>query len=367
MSMTDEKTKSNPKYIEIAEKLRQCILDGLYRPDDQLPTEAELTESFGASRQTVRHALALLENQGFLRRVRGSGTYVSGSPYARAQDNANAIGLICTYPDSYLFPSLISGIDEVVARRGASFRFSATKNRFDNERRILLEYLQNPIDGLIIEGTKAGLPNPNLDLYKQLQGKGVPMLFINSYYKELPHSISIVTDDFQGGYDAVAYLHGCGFQRIAGIFKFDDLQGHGRMQGFLSAKYKLELPFSDDDIFLYGTPQKGPNSVLGQIPQFMSKIKQYDALVCYNDEIAVQVHDLMQQNHLSVPKNLGIISFDNTVYAELGSLRLTSFAHPQKEMGLLAAEKLCNIIDGKQEESLVLPWKLVERESTRLF
>ena len=61
----------------------------------------------------------------------------------------------------------------------------ATNNRVDNERRIINELLQKPIDGLLVEGTKSALPNPNLDLYRKLRRHGIPVLFLNGYYRDL--------------------------------------------------------------------------------------------------------------------------------------------------------------------------------------
>jgi len=48
-----------------------------YRPGDQLPSEPELAAAYAVSRATVREALQSLENEGVVRRVHGSGTFVN--------------------------------------------------------------------------------------------------------------------------------------------------------------------------------------------------------------------------------------------------------------------------------------------------
>ena len=67
---------SGHKYQELALKLRQDIRNGVYRTGQRLPSENELTAATGYSRQTVRQAMALLEDEGLTDRIRGSGTYV---------------------------------------------------------------------------------------------------------------------------------------------------------------------------------------------------------------------------------------------------------------------------------------------------
>ncbi|WP_405099550.1 GntR family transcriptional regulator [Micromonospora sp. NBC_01412] len=62
-----------PKYRQIATELRGQIVSGALREGDRLPTEPQLQEQYGASRNTVRDATALLVNEGLVHRVPGRG------------------------------------------------------------------------------------------------------------------------------------------------------------------------------------------------------------------------------------------------------------------------------------------------------
>lgn len=68
-----------PKYLQIRELLVRR-LGSDYQPGDRFPTEQSLTDQFGVSRETVREALAGLEQDGILRRHRGKGTFVVRLP-----------------------------------------------------------------------------------------------------------------------------------------------------------------------------------------------------------------------------------------------------------------------------------------------
>ncbi|MER6098226.1 GntR family transcriptional regulator [Streptomyces sp. NPDC001728] len=54
------------RYLEIAEAVRQAILEGEYAVGAQLPSEAELVARWAASRGTVRQAVAVLESEGLV-------------------------------------------------------------------------------------------------------------------------------------------------------------------------------------------------------------------------------------------------------------------------------------------------------------
>lgn len=65
-----------PRYRRIVADLRELVESGELRPGDALPSEAELSEKYGVSRGTARHALAELEGAGLVEAVHGKGRYV---------------------------------------------------------------------------------------------------------------------------------------------------------------------------------------------------------------------------------------------------------------------------------------------------
>lgn len=68
---------SEKLYMQVTEHIREKIISGSYRLGDQIPTEVELAATFGVSRPTVRQALSCLAMEGYLLRIKGSGTFVS--------------------------------------------------------------------------------------------------------------------------------------------------------------------------------------------------------------------------------------------------------------------------------------------------
>lgn len=68
-----------PRHEQISDWLRDQIEEGVYTPNDQLPSESELGEKFEVSRITVRSALQTLENENRIYRRQGLGSFVSES------------------------------------------------------------------------------------------------------------------------------------------------------------------------------------------------------------------------------------------------------------------------------------------------
>ena len=98
------------KYIEIVNYIKELIETKQLIDGDMLYSENELSFMFNVSRQTVRHAIQLLEEEKLVYRVRGSGTYITE---VRKIDltKRNRIAVVTTYVDSYIFPKTIQGIE----------------------------------------------------------------------------------------------------------------------------------------------------------------------------------------------------------------------------------------------------------------
>lgn len=78
---------TTPLYVQIRDSLVAAIEDGSLRPGDKLPSEPELSATFRVGRPTVRQALALLRQEGWIATRRGAGTFV-----ARADRSISLLG-----------------------------------------------------------------------------------------------------------------------------------------------------------------------------------------------------------------------------------------------------------------------------------
>lgn len=350
---------NSPKYSILADAIRGKIQNGTYRDGDKLPSENELSEQYGYSRQTVRQAFGVLEEEGLLRRERGSGTYVHRKRKQSAK--TMTIGVITTYITDYIFPSIIRGIESELSRRGYSLTLGVTKNRVENENKILHSFLEKKVDGIIVEGTKTALPNPNLSLYKQLDECGIPYVFINGFYREFP-CVHITTNDRECGEAAAKYLireKRC--KKLGGIFKSDDMQGHERYAGFAGGILQCQKEL-DDDTVIWFTTSETESLFTNQADTIFKRLEGCDGIVCYNDQIAYSLIRLLENHSIKVPENAAVTGCDNANLLEYSSLKITTFEHPKEKMGIAAANKIINLIENTQlEKSEVLKMAMINK------
>ncbi len=353
------------KYEHIVSWVRGEIESGALKRGDRIPSESVLTEQFQVSRQTVRRALEALTSEGVVESRRGSGTYISVNT-RRYTGREIRIAVMLTFVDTYIFPALIKGIESVLSEAGCTLQLAVTDNAVEKEKMLLKEFLRSgSIDGLIAETVKSGLPNPNLGLYRDLEKAGIPVLFVNSFYRdlEIPH---VSLDDKAAGYLAAKHLAECGHTRIGGIFKADDGQGHLRYAGYTGALMEREIKVRSESVIWIDSDEL--KNMEKESEKFLRRLKGCTACVCYNDETAYKMVSIFEKAGIRVPEAVSVVGIDNSSLAKLCPVRLTSVRNPVEALGQKAAEQITGAICRKEKmETFEFEPELVVRSSVRVI
>ena len=353
-----------PKYITVVNWVRDQINSGKLTVGDRLPSEHELSDCFGLSRQTVRHAIDVLEQQKLVSRRQGSGTYIGESTRGERRERFGNIAVISTYVDSYIFPPVLRGIEGALSAAGYTTQIAFTSNRISSEGDILKNLINRRyIDGLIVEPAKSALPNPNLHYYREFMKLQIPILFFNSNYPELglPY---VSLDDQKVAAKATDYLIRAGHHQIGGIFKSDDGQGHCRYSGFLHSILEAGIKLKSRNVVWIDTDDFRH---LERIEEYLFyRLEGCTAVLCYNDEIAYLLAGFCQKRGIRVPEDLSIISIDNSDLATIGDVQITSIPHPMETLGKKVGENMVKMIANPYfDGTWLFDSEVIERDSVK--
>ena len=354
---------TNYKYLKIKDWLLEGINNNTFKYGEKLPSEKALMNRFSVSRQTVRNAIDVLEKEGDIKRVKGSGMFVNKN----LKDIRNkTVGVLLSYFDEYVFPFIVGSIQSELTDRGYSIDLGITYNKLDLEKKYLERMLDSNFSGLIVEGTKTGLPNPNLYLYEELYKRNVPVVFIHNYYPAL-HYPSVLMDDVRLSCKLTEMLIENGHRNIAGLFKFDDLQGHRRYEGYVKALTEANIPINEDNIGWFSTSSRDSMFVYQDKP-ILKNIQKCSAVVCYNDQLATRLYSYFRENGINVPNDISVVGFDN-LFPEYFNSKFTSANHPKGEIGKEAVKILFNMIeegmDSYIDKKIVIETNIVLRNSVK--
>ncbi|MCI9067181.1 MAG: FadR family transcriptional regulator [Lachnospiraceae bacterium] len=134
-----ERTRENGKTYEyLFNYFSEQILAGNLKLNDKLPTEREIAEKHGISRNSVRETMHMLEIMGLIECVQGSGNYIRCDPMSYMLRSANMIMALMETDPSEIF-YLRNGNEYAAVKLAVSH---ATKEELENMRHVLLEMEQ---------------------------------------------------------------------------------------------------------------------------------------------------------------------------------------------------------------------------------
>ena len=176
-------------------------------------------------------------------------------------------------------------------------------------------------------------------------------------------SIYIDNDNLLAGQEATEYLYRLGHRRIAYLGSDSNLIfSADRKSGYQLALTKHGIPIRPE--YCVEVTNVSQNNT-EEISALLLQEEPPTAIVVSDDILAVSLERVCLQNNLSIPKDLSIISFNNSLFARLTSPQLTSIDINSCQLGIEAASQIIHHIEnpGLVATKIIVPHHLIERDS----
>lgn len=176
-------------------------------------------------------------------------------------------------------------------------------------------------------------------------------------------SIYIDNDNLLAGQEATEYLYKLGHRRIAYLGSDSSLIfSADRKAGYQLALTSHGIPLLPE--YCVEVSNVSQNNT-DEISALLLQDEPPTAIVVSDDILAVSLERVCLLNNLSIPNDLSIISFNNSLFARLTSPQLTSIDINSNQLGIEAASQIINHIEnpGLVATKIIVPHHLIERDS----
>lgn len=206
-------------------------------------------------------------------------------------------------------------------------------------------------------------------LQEATQFPATPTVLVNCSAPERPQIPSIVPDDYGGSYEAAMHLIARGHRKIAYVALNEHiLAAELRGGAFVDALRAKGIEPRRDWIVpgLVGEVFHDRFVAFENATNLLKGPDRPTAIVCGNDQIALQVYCAALELGLSIPGDVSLIGFDDfDAISNVVRPGLTTVALPYPEMGALAVKTLLRMLGGEPPKTphTRFKCKLVERGS----
>ena len=214
------------------------------------------------------------------------------------------------------------------------------------------------VDGFIILYSKKD--DPVIDY---LFNEGLLYILIGKATQYTNQTIYIDNDNLLAGREATEYLYQLGHRRIAYLGSDSSLMfSADRKAGYQLALASHQLPVRPEYcVEVKNVSENNEEAIRGLL---MQKDRP-TAILVSDDILAVSLERVCLENHLAIPEDLSIISFNNSLFARLTSPQLTSIDIGAGQLGSEAASQIINHIENPNllATKIIVPHHLIERDS----
>ncbi len=282
-----------------------------------------------------------------------------------ASQNSKTIGIILPPSDRETFENpffleTIRGISQFCNGRQYISTIVTGQNSEELLGAIRTMVRSGQVDGFILLYSKA-----DDAIIEYLNEEGLLYVLVGKAQQFANLTIYIDNDNVLAGKEATDYLYDLGHRKIAylgsesiKLFSADRKTGYqlSMLQHDLVAekKYTIEV----NDVYL---------DECKPLLEMLQSEDRPTAIVVSDDILAVSLERVCIQCGLSIPEDLSIISFNDSLFARLTHPPLTSIDVNSCQLGIEAASQLINHIENPNlvATKIIVPHSLIERESCR--
>lgn len=198
-----------------------------------------------------------------------------------------------------------------------------------------------------------------------LYNEGLLFAMIGKAYQFANQTIYVDTDNILAGQEATEYLYQLGHRKIGYIgYENTLLFSSDRKYGYQLAHLEHELPINPDYFIEIEDSFK-------EMPQALTDLlkdpERPTAFVVTDDFLGIALERSCREAGLSIPEDLSIISFNNSLFAQMTLPPLTSIDINCLQLGIEAAVQIINHLENPNltATKTIVPHEIVERESCR--
>ena len=335
-----------------------------HQKTQSLPTSVDVARRAGVSQSAVSLVfggkaagrVGKQTQEAILRAAQELGYLPNNAARTLKSGRSRRIALAVPDVDNPFFATVLQGAEQAARKYGYAAMLASVQDEQDWQPVVLDALVSRAVDGFLLFTLKP----PTEREWAALRGKAV---MVDALHEGVP-SLQL---DIETGMDAaMQHLLKLGHTRIAHLAADVDAETfHRRHRAYLSAlqaaglpvieAYHARVPFRIDEARLAAR-------------QVLELSESPSAFVCDSDVLAVGAYKAAKDLQRAIPRDLSVVSFDDSVYARILEPELTTVAIPANAVGEQAFQLLLTVMEEKEVPSQTsVPLELVIRASTARF
>ncbi|WP_099469310.1 LacI family DNA-binding transcriptional regulator [Konateibacter massiliensis] len=312
-----------------------------------------LNGSSSVSEKTKQKVLSVIDEIGY-----------TPNAFARGLglNTMQTIGIMCPDSSDPYLADAIYYLERELRQNGYDSILCCTGYQTDTKEKYLKLLLSKRIDAVILIGSTFIESNDKNNKYIYDAAKEVPIILLNGTL-DAPNIYSTVCDDYQAIYNAVSALIDSGVTKVLYLYHSLSYSGIRKLEGYKAA-------IAAHDMALDERYMQQFSGSLQETKDFLIKLKEegleFDGIVASDDSLAVGALKYAKACNISVPEQLSVIGYNNSIMAQCCEPELTTIDNKVETLCIHSVSTLMRVFaNSNVPAKTMFSADILKRDTTR--
>jgi DNA-binding LacI/PurR family transcriptional regulator len=258
-----------------------------------------------------------------------------------ARQKTLTLGVLVPDIANFFYPELVRGVEDKAKEAGYTIILGSSDNQLSKEEVYLELFLSKRVDGIVLIKAPGEM---SASLEQNLKKSGPPIVLLDREHAALAAD-TVVADDFGGACLAIRHLLDLGHKRIGIIRGVSGASTtEDRFRGYQTTLEERHVALNPDQV------AEGDYGIESGYAAGVALLRQKPtAVFVTNYMMTIGLLRAIEEQKLSCPKDISIVSYDDFIWSDVFPPRLTCVVQPKYMLGYKAAETLISRIQGKHK------------------
>ena len=306
------------------------------------------------SEQTKNKVLAVMEELGYTPNIFARGLGLN---------TMKTIGIMCTDSSDIYLANAVYYTEHELRSHDYDSILCCTGYDIENKKKSLELLLSKRVDAIIMVGSKFLEPRMEDNAYIIAASAQLPIMLVNGFL-EGENIFCTLCDDFHAIYGITDQLIKNGRQSLLYLYTSNSYSGARKREGYLAALSHNSMPVREQYMQMC---KKDIKDARDTITRLYRDGMQIDSVITSDDSLAVGALKFALHNHLSVPEDISIAGYNNSILATCAEPELTSIDTKVEALCVNTVNTLMRIFDGYDVPSrTMISADIVYRKTTNI-
>ena len=281
-------------------------------------------------------------------------------------NSMKTIGILCADASDLYLAKAIYYIEQNLRESGYNSVLCCTGYEMDSRKESLNLLLSQHVDSVVMVGSNFIMNNPEDNIYVNDAAASVPIMLLNADY-DCSNVYCTLCDDYKATQDATEKLINAGTKNILYLYNSNSYSGLKKLAGFQNALLTHDIPLKKELQQCFKGSHEDIDGVKNFIQKLYDKGIRFDGIVSSDDFLAIGAMNFARANKISVPKELQIVGYNNSILTHCSEPPISSIDNRLEDMCIQLVKTLIGTLNqNEMPQKTIFSGELIERGSTRL-